>query len=318
VSGTDGGPRHPAVAEAATAFADALADRLGASPHTIRAYRTELDRFQAWLAGAGAPPDLGALGPRWWRGFLAERAGAVPAPRPATLARTAAALKAFARFLVETGRTAANPCDLLRAPRRDRRLPTWLESAEIDRLLAAPAGDDEQAVRDRAILELLYSTGVRVGELVGADDADLDPFGRILRVRGKGRRERLAPVGRPALAAVVAYQRLRDGLHGRGAGGGALFLSRRDGRKGGGRRLDQRDVRRILGRALVEAGIARRVTPHTLRHTFATHLLRAGADIRAVQELLGHASLDSTAIYTHLDVEDLRRVVEQSHPRAPG
>ncbi len=313
----DGAPRHPAVAEAAAVFAAALADRLAASPHTIRAYGTELDRFQAWLARSGAPAALADLAPRWWRGFLAERAGARPTPRPATLARTAAALKAFARFLVETGRVPANPCDLLRAPRRERRLPTWLENEEIDRLLAAPAGDDEQAVRDRAILELLYSTGVRVGELVGADDRDLDPFGRVLWVRGKGRRERMAPVGRPALAAIEAYRRLRDRLHGRDAGGGALFLSRRDGRKGGGRRLDQRDVRRILGRALVDAGIARRVTPHTLRHTFATHLLRAGADIRAVQELLGHASLDSTAIYTHLDVEALRGVVERSHPRAP-
>ena len=174
---------------------------------------------------------------------------------------------------------------------------------------SSKAGDSRAARRDRAILEMLYSTGMRVGELVALTDERLDRFGGVATLRGKGRKERLAPIGAPAVAALEAYQLTRDAAHGR-ARARATFLSLR------GKPLADRDVRRILARAIKIAGIAPKTSPHTLRHTFATHLLRAGADIRAVQELLGHASLNTTQIYTHLSLTALREVYAKAHPRA--
>ena len=199
-----------------------------------------------------------------------------------------------------------------------RKLPHYLETHDLEALLAAPQGDDESALRDRAILETLYSTGMRVSELVGMNDRDLDLIGGIVRVRGKGRKERLAPVGMPAVRAIEAYRVARDAKHGRDTAERGTFLSSAKAKRGGGggRRISDVDVRRRLAHHLAAAGLSSRTTPHTLRHSFATHLLRAGADIRVVQELLGHRSLNTTQIYTHLTIEALRQVYRKAHPRA--
>jgi integrase/recombinase XerC len=165
-------------------------------------------------------------------------------------------------------------------------------------------------VRARAVLETLYSTGMRVGELCGLDESRLDLIGGVITVRGKGRKERLAPLGAPAVTAVEAWRVVRDARFARSGREAPVFRGARGGR------LDQREVRRLLGDAIAAAGLAGRTTPHTLRHSFATHLLRAGADIRSVQELLGHASLATTQIYTHLSIDDLREAYIRAHPRA--
>ena len=276
------------------------------SAHTLRAYTRELAEFSA-LSGPDATIDQ--LTHHVFRGFIADQA-ADKDLAPASLARLVACLRSFGRWLATTERLGANPAALLRAPRVGRKLPHYLESAEIDTLLLAPQGDDERAVRDRAILETLYSTGMRVGELVGCDDPRVDLVGAVVRVRGKGRKERLAPLGLPAIRALEAYRTQRDLRHGKGAATRGTFLSLR------GKRLADRDIRRLLQHWLIIAGLSTKTHPHTLRHSFATHLLQAGADIRAVQELLGHASLNTTQIYTHLTIDALREVYQRAHPRA--
>jgi integrase/recombinase XerC len=303
------------LATAMDAFVAHLRDGRDASPHTVRAYERELSELRAWIVErapqVGTPAQLGG---QVLRAYLADRAAGGLAN--SSLARLVAALRSFGRFLATTERLGANPAALLRAPRQGRKLPHYLEQQEIERLLTAPAGDDERCARDRAILEALYSTGMRASELVGLDDRDLDLIGGVARLRGKGRKQRLAPLGMPAVHAIEAYQRARDAAHGRGPASRGTFLSSKDGKKGGGRRLATRDLQRILARRILEAGLSPKTTPHTLRHSFATHLLRAGADIRAVQELLGHASLNTTQIYTHLTIDALREVYRRAHPRA--
>lgn len=301
------------LAAAADAFLAQLRDAQGASPHTLRAYAREIAGFVHWCAEAQGATTVAAVDGTRLRRFLAHRASAHLAP--ASLARLVAVLRAFGRFLATSERLPANPAGLLRAPRQRRKLPHWLEREEIERLLAAPAGSDEAACRDRAILEVLYSSGMRVGELVALDDAHCDCIGGVAVVRGKGRKERLALLGAPAVRALEAYRRLRDQAHGPGRAERGVFLSVRTPRRRGGRRLSTRDVHRILRRALLLAGLSTRTSPHTLRHTFATHLLQAGADIRAVQELLGHASLNTTQIYTHLTMDVLAAIYRQAHPR---
>jgi len=227
---------------------------------------------------------------------------------PSSVARHLSAIRSFFSWLEESGRVAANPAVGLRSPKKARRLPRYLEEDEVEALLEAPdAVNDCEGHRDRALLEILYSTGCRAAELVGLNEADLDlPRGLVL-LRGKGRKERYGMLGAPAKEAVEAYltsksiRRLdRD----------ALFLNHR------GTRLSDRSLRRILQRCLERAGISRSCTPHTLRHSFATHLMRRGADLRTVQELLGHASLGSTQIYTHVSLESLRELYAQAHPLA--
>jgi integrase/recombinase XerC len=315
------------IAEAVAAFLDHLRDAREASVHTQRAYAHELNGWLAWYRtqGLGELPVV-ALDALSLRRFLADRAGGVDArgakiakpPSAATIARSVAALRAFGKWLATSERLAANPAALLRSPKVRRKLPHYLETHDLEALLAAPTGDDEGAVRDRAILETLYSTGMRVSELVGLDDRDLDLIGGIARVRGKGRKERLAPLGLPAVRAIEAYRVVRDTIHGRGPDSRGTFLSTAQAKRGGGggRRLTDVDVRRRLAHHLAAAGLSSRTTPHTLRHSFATHLLRAGADIRVVQELLGHASLNTTQIYTHLTIDALRQVYRKAHPRA--
>jgi integrase/recombinase XerC len=293
------------VGEAAGAFLAWLRDARNASEHTLRAYTAELAGL---CAGAAAAEPLSGLDGARLRERVAARAAGGGAP--ASVARTAACLRSFGRFLAVTDRLGANPAGLLRAPRVHRKLPHWLETAEVEALLSAPAGDGPGEVRDRALLEVLYSTGMRVGELCGSDDRHYDLLGGVVRVRGKGRKERLAPLGVPAVRALEAWMAARDARFGRGMPERGTFLGSR------GARLDQREVRRRLKRWIATAGLAARTSPHTLRHSFATHLVRAGADIRAVQELLGHASLDTTQIYTHLGIDELRETYRRAHPRA--
>ena len=310
------------IADAADAFLAHLGGARQASPHTLRAYRHELDRLLAWLAReAPEVVAITALDGRTLRSFLASLAS--DTLTPASLARAVAAVRSFGRFLATSERLPANPASVLRAPRQGRKLPHHLEHGEIAELLATPLAhasgpQDEAALRDAAILELLYSTGMRVGELVALDDRRLDLIGGVAVVRGKGRKERLAPIGAPAVAAFEAYRAVRDALHGRSDPTRGCFLSIAGAKRGGGGglRLSDRDVRRLLQRQLDRCGLSRKTTPHTLRHTFATHLLSAGADIRAVQELLGHASLNTTQIYTHLSIEALRETYRRAHPRA--
>lgn len=307
------------LADAIDAFLSHLRDARQSSPHTLRAYAHELAIFLEWsLSEQPAGCTVADLTPLLLRHWLAARVGQERGPAPATLARTVAALRAFGRFLAVTERLMANPAVLLRSPRVGRKLPHYLESRDIEALLSAPAGVDEQALRDRAILEMLYSTGMRVGELVAIEDRHLNLIGSVVLLRGKGRKERLAPLGAPAVRAFEQYQVARDREHGRSVSGRASFLSCGTAKyhSGGGRRLSTRDVGRILSRHLAAAGLSPKTSPHTLRHSFATHLVQAGADIRAVQELLGHSSLNTTQIYTHLTIEALREVYRKAHPRA--
>ena len=307
------------LADAGAAFIAHLRDARQASTHTLRAYQHELSGLLAWRArDAPGGGTVAELSPTLLRGWLAERAGAGGSISPATLARTVAALRAFARYLVTSERLTANPALLLRSPRVGRTLPHYLEAGQVEALLLAPSDEGEAGLRDRAAFELIYSTGMRVGELVALEDRHLDLIGRVAVLRGKGRKERLAPLGEPAIRAFERYRAVRDVEHGPAAAGRACFLSvaAAKRRSGGGRRLSTRDVGRMVSRHLVAAGLSVRTTPHTLRHSFATHLVQAGADIRAVQELLGHSSLNTTQIYTHLTIEALREVYRRAHPRA--
>jgi integrase/recombinase XerC len=204
----------------------------------------------------------------------------------------------------------ASPADSVPTPKRPRLLPKNLSVDEIFALLDGIEGGDPAAARDRAVLEFLYATGLRVGELASLELDDVDLSGGLVRVLGKGNKERIVPFGTKAKAALLAWLRVSEPMRRSGSDGDAVFLNLR------GTRLTDRSVRRILDRRLREAAIAARVSPHALRHTFATHMLGAGADLRAIQELLGHASLSTTQRYTHVGVEGLMAVYDQAHPRA--
>lgn len=277
-----------------------------ASAHTVRAYARDLDALRASLAEAGVERWT-AVTPAHLRLHLARASERGLAP--ASLQRHLSALRSFFGHCEAQGLIERNPAAALRAPRRGRRLPRFLEEEEIERLLAAPTADDPEGERDRALLEVLYSTGCRVSELVGLDEDDLDLRRGLTRLRGKGRKERLGMLGKPAQEALRRYLVRKGNL---GQDRGPLFLNP------GGGRLTDRSVRRILARLLARAGIQRDCSPHTLRHSFATHLLRRGADLRAVQELLGHASLGTTQIYTHVSLDHLRRLYDVAHPLGGG
>ncbi|MBM4039884.1 MAG: tyrosine recombinase XerC [Planctomycetes bacterium] len=291
-------------------FLGYLESERDASPETLRAYAADLAAFANFAAQGADDFDPAAITTVRLRHYLAHLRSAGAAR--ATIARKAASLRSFFRYLLREGIVAHNPAADLRLPRRERLLPAVLDEAEVTRLLEAPDPADLAGRRDRAILEVLYSTGMRIGELAAANIEDLDLFGEVLKARGKGKKERLVPLGRPALRALEDYLAIRTSLaaprhrtHPR-----ALLVSR------SGRRLTQRDIRRIFDKHARAAGLRANATPHTLRHSFATHMLDRGADLRAVQELLGHASLASTQVYTHVTTERLRRVYQKAHPRA--
>lgn len=286
------------------------------SPHTVRAYEGDLLRFVDFLATEywNRPPEtiaLDAVDVLAVRSFLAALARG---HGRRSQGRALSALRTFFRWACRVGEAPTNPAQRVRTPKAPQTLPRHLRPGEIEALLAAPAGDQPTALRDRAILELLYATGLRVAELVGLDWQDLELKERVLRTLGKGGKERMVPFGRPAQAALRAWRGgwtvLRAGSRDPASGEDALFVNLR------GERLTDRSVRRILDRYVAATATAQGVHPHTLRHTFATHLLEGGADLRAIQELLGHSSLSTTQRYTHVDIQRLQTVYREAHPRA--
>lgn len=281
----------------------------GLAAHTVAAYQRDLEGYVAWLLEHGLT-DTSQVHPAEISTFIAERAGAEPAPAASSIARLQSSVRGWHRFLVREGIEPEDPSARLRPPKLGRTLPKALTIDQVERLLAAPSGDEASGIRDRALLELLYATGARVSEAVGLDVDDLAQ-GEILRLRGKGSKERIVPIGSYARAAVDAYlTRVRPQLAARGRASSKLFLGMR------GAPLSRQGAWLILRDAAEKAQLAMDVSPHTLRHSFATHLLQGGADVRVVQELLGHASVATTQIYTHVTVDALRDAYLTSHPRA--
>lgn len=298
-------------------FLEHIGDERGVSRHTLRAYEGDLLRFLAFLAEfLGRAPD--AVGPdevdaQAVRSFLAAETRRGLGQR--SQGRALAAVRSLFRFACREGTLAANPARGVRTPKYPRRLPRHLRPGEVEKLIEAPSGAAPPARRDRALVELLYATGLRVGELVSLDWPDVDLNARVLRVVGKGGKERMVPFGRPAADALrdwlAVWEEVREaGDPPEGGGGEPIFLNQRGGR------LGDRSVRTLIDRWTAAAGVPAGVHPHTLRHTFATHLLEAGADLRTIQELLGHSSLSTTQKYTHLEVERLLAVYRDAHPRA--
>jgi integrase/recombinase XerC len=294
-------------ADPVPAFLQYLAAERGASPHTLRSYAADLAELGRFLHAAKMG-GLAAADARTLRAYLAWLHGRGLAK--SSIARKLATARSCFRFLARRGYIAANPARQVASPRLPRRLPSFLPKDESKELLDAPVEDSAAGRRDRALLELLYASGLRVAECCGLDVEDLDRRHGTVRVLGKGGKERVVPVGDAALDALDAYLSAAGGRDRRGAGSGPLFQNPRGGR------LTTRSVRSIVRRRARAAGIARRVTPHTLRHTFATHLLGEGADLRLIQELLGHSRLSTTQRYTHVSPEHLMKVYDAAHPRA--
>jgi len=283
----------------------------GLSRNTLEAYRSDLLQLGDYLERAGV--DVLAAQHEHLAGFLSELAAGGGDRRPvaaATLQRKAACLRSFYRHLRRENVIAHDPTADLRAPRKSQKLPQVLTRGEVAQLLAAPKGTEPAALRDRALLELMYACGLRASEAIELDVQDVDLRHGVLRARGKGSKERLVPVGREAIAAVRSYlQRSRPELVGLREER-RLFVNRR----GGG--LTRQGLYKIVQRHARAVGLADKMSPHTLRHTFATHLLAGGCDLRAVQEMLGHADIATTQIYTHLSAERLKDVYFAAHPRA--
>ncbi|GAA1236090.1 site-specific tyrosine recombinase XerD [Pseudonocardia alaniniphila] len=299
-------------ADVVEAFLHHMTVERGSAANTMRSYGTDLRRYLQYLETLGID-DLGAVQEGDVAGFVtALRSG--PSPLAASsAARALAAVRGLHRFAVRDGLLADDVAREVRPPALPARLARALTLDQVEQLLAGCVGDGPGALRDRALLELLYSTGARISEAVGIDRDDLDIAGRTVLLRGKGGKQRIVPVGRPALAAVDAYLvRARPALASRGRGTPALLLNAR------GARLSRQSAWHALRGAAEAAGLATDVSPHTLRHCFATHLLAGGADVRVVQELLGHASVTTTQIYTSVTVDTLREVYATSHPRALG
>lgn len=277
---------------------------------TIKSYREDLELLYGYLCDAlGKPPEPSRITPMELRTYVAALHDAGYAK--SSISRRLASLRSYFRFAQREGLCDSNPAKPLRNPRRERKLPHFLTNREIGKLLNAPAKSDAMGLRDRAILETLYSAGLRVSEVVGINLSDIDMKGGLVRVRGKGKRERLAPLGSFAIRALKAWIRMRSPAKGQTkVEASAVFLNKF------GKRLSTRSVGRMLEKYLQITGLDQRTSPHTLRHSFATHLLDRGADIRSVQELLGHKSLVTTQIYTHVSTAGLRAAYEKAHPRA--
>jgi integrase/recombinase XerC len=296
---------------------DALADFLrhlatekNASAYTIKSYREDLMQALEFFQTRSQTKNVDAaqINPRLLRAYLAgmhEQGYA-----KTTIARRLAAVRSFCRFLCRQGTLASNPASGLRGPRQDKRLPHFLSEENLLVLLETPAKSTPLGLRDRAILEALYSAGLRVSEMTGLNLEDIDFKSGSATVRGKGKRERLALLGPQALKAINRYLAERGKISARAAEQSAVFVNKR------GTRLTPRSVGRLLEKYLAKAGLDPRTSPHSLRHSFATHMLDRGADIRSVQELLGHRSLGTTQIYTHVTTNRLRASYQKAHPRA--
>ena len=295
---------------ATTQFLRFLNVERNASPLTIKSYREDLTSLNDYLAQAyGRVPAPSEITPLDLRGYVSALHEAGYAKT--SIARRLASLRTFYKFAQREGLADSNPAKPLRNPRRDHKLPHFLSTEDLGKLLQSPPATTPMGLRDRAILETMYSAGLRVSETVGINDGDMDLAQGLVRIRGKGRRERLAPIGSFASKALNRWLKVRT-LSPREAKGplAPVFTNKF------GRRLTTRSVARLLLKHLKVTGLDLRTTPHTLRHSFATHLLDRGADIRSVQELLGHKSLVTTQIYTHVSTAGLRAAYEKAHPRA--
>jgi integrase/recombinase XerD len=287
-------------------FGDYLTLEQGTSPLTLEAYRRDVERLVDYVRvkGATSPIDITS---RLLRDFVYQLKDLGLAP--SSIRRNISAVRTYFRFLLSDGVVTRDPSERLETPRRWRTLPDVLTVPEISRLLAAPTLDDPLAFRDRAMLEIAYGAGLRVSEWISIGVRDVLFEDKLVRVFGKGSKERLVPIGRSAIGAVATYVREQRPRLEKGGGKGVLFLNAR------GEPLSRMGAWKILRRYVERAGIEKAVSPHTLRHSFATHLLEGGADLRAVQEMLGHADISTTQIYTHVDREYLRQVHKQYHPR---
>ncbi|MEJ2744482.1 MAG: tyrosine recombinase XerC [bacterium] len=293
-------------------YFDYLRVEKNASPHTLDNYSRDINRFGNFLASKGLG-DGDAL----WRNvdrssirqYLAELHRV--ALSKASIARALAALRSFYRFLCREGLIASNPFVGVLTPKRQKTLPRFLDVEATRRLIEAADGQNLISLRDRAILEMLYSTGMRVSELTSLDCAAIDLLGEVVLVKGKGKKERMAPLGKPAVSALSNYFSTR-GINPLRSGGAPViaFINKNGGR------LTARSIRNIIRKYIRKTALSEKISPHALRHSFATHLLNAGADLRSVQELLGHASLSTTQVYTHVTAERMKQVYEKAHPRA--
>ena len=288
-------------------FDDFLALEKGASVQTSHAYKLDIARFVTYVSvkGASSPTNVGVRMLREYVYHLKDLGLSA-----ASIRRNVSAVRTYFKFLVGEGHVVRDPSERLETPKRWRTLPEVLAVEEVEKLLAAPSLDEPLAFRDRAMLELAYGAGLRVSEWISLSVRDVMLQDHLVRVFGKGAKERLVPIGRRAIAAIAVYLReLRPSLE-KGEGKGILFLNAR------GQPLSRMGAWKILRKYVKQAGITKPVSPHTLRHSFATHLLEGGADLRAVQEMLGHVDISTTQIYTHVDREYLRTVHKQFHPRS--
>lgn len=324
---------HPTIVRE---FLDYLTYEKHFSAHTVKCYSADLEQFDAWLNGRPDPWQNGhsrsqnafdsnsgggtALATdtstkmvhadvntvRSFLSFLNEHSYS-----KATIARKLATLRSFYKFLVRHGNIETSPVSAIRTPKQEKTLPRFLTVEQVNILLNCPENNTLLGARDRAMLETLYSSGLRVSELVTLNLSDVDFLGEVLHIRGKGKKERLAPIGAGALQAIQRYLTYRDAdARKQSFDQQALFVNKH------GQRLSTRSVRRKMDKYLIRAGLDPRISPHTLRHTFATHMLNNGADLRVVQELLGHQSISTTQIYTHLTTSKMKEVYEETHPRS--
>lgn len=287
-------------------FLDYLKAEKDVSPHTLSNYHRDISQFIVFLKGHGkiSFSDVSAARIRTYLAHQ-QQAGLSKSSR----ARKLSSLRSFFKFLVREEYCSTNPTAHISLPKKDKKLPVFLDKKEISELLEAPLVSTILGLRDRAILEVLYSGGLRVSELVGLNNKDIDYLSEVIKVKGKGKKERLIPIGRPAALAVRKYlgrcekEKIVDKS-------GAVFLNRF------GKRFSCRGVERILEKYMKQIALKQHISPHSLRHTFATHMLSAGADLRSVQELLGHKSISTTQIYTHVTPDRLKKVYDLAHPRA--
>ncbi len=283
-----------------------------ASSHTIRNYRNDLIQFMEFISDKNYSvlDRLNEIDHITIRNFLANIKDKNYSR--ATIVRKIAALRSFFRYMLREGFIKANPAVGMIMPKKERKLPNFLDMKEIGKLLEAPDVTILDGLRDRAILEILYSSGIRVSELVGLNAGSVDLIGEVLKVKGKGKKERLVPIGSVAVNILNEYtnKRKKGDYKGRRADFNAVFLNKY------GQRITDRSVRRIVNKYIQKAALEHKISPHVFRHTFATHMLDAGADLRSVQELLGHSSLSTTQIYTHVTTEKLKKVYDKAHPRA--